>query len=57
MNANHVHSTVILENEILKLQIKLIKEKDEKKKMDLKMEIIRLNGKVLDCYANLARVK
>jgi hypothetical protein len=46
MNLLSIHKIVIQENEILKLQNKLQKETDEKKKNDLKMEIIRLNGKI-----------
>lgn len=46
MNLNQIHAVIIVENEILKLQNKLIKTDDEKKKDELKAEIIRLNGKI-----------
>jgi hypothetical protein len=46
MNLLCIHKIVIQENEILKLQNKLQKETDEKKQNDLKMEIIKLNGKI-----------
>lgn len=46
MNLLDIHKTVITENEILKLQNKLQKEKDEKKKDDLITQIIKLNAKI-----------
>ena len=46
MNLLDIHKVVRQENEILKLQNKLQKEKDEKKQNDMKMQIIKLNGKI-----------
>lgn len=46
MNLLEIHKMLITENEILKLQNKLQKEKDEKKKDDLITQIIKLNAKI-----------
>jgi hypothetical protein len=46
MNLLCIHKIVIQENEILKLQNKLQKEKDAKKKDDLITQIIKLNAKI-----------
>ena len=53
MNSNELHSTIQLENQILMLQIKLLKIEDEKQRDDIKMQIIALNAKVKDKYARL----
>lgn len=49
MNANHAQKIIQYENMILDLQYKLMTtDGNQEVERDLKMEIIKLNGKVLD---------
>lgn len=53
MNLLLIQNILQKENKLLKLQGELQKEKDEKKQNDMKMEIIKLNGKILDYKARM----
>lgn len=53
MNLLTMHEVVQAENEVLKKQMKLHLATNEERKKELKMEIIKLNAKVLDKRAKL----
>lgn len=53
MNLLLIQNILQKENKLLKLQSELQKEKDEKKQDDMKMEIIKLNGQILEKKARM----
>lgn len=53
MNLLQIHETIKAENAVLKAQMKLQKATNEALKDNIKMEIIKLNGRVLDKRAKL----